>query len=285
MYKLMATRSGTTKAAMQPNGGPVRGNTRALVHAQFPKVVLWNFQTVTNPNAVAMRLTTVEAARLSKLYYEEGGDVPALMTVFAKRLNATSLFRMKMAFDPDLLDKAVATYAPAATQSAYFANGAAIPLYMSASRVKSMGLNPKSKLGPSLDYSLYEIYLDYRTGEMALSARAALAASGMYAGAMLYTAWQVGYATGHGIYYVTDQLAPSATEWLGDEIGGAVDSVFGNAEKNVTGTATADFDGLVTLSWGGSDYSVGGAYDTGSVSSMDDTGDSDWKCDKTSPCK
>ncbi|MBS0397639.1 MAG: hypothetical protein JSR95_03065, partial [Proteobacteria bacterium] len=52
----------------------------------------WNFQTVINPNAVAMRLTTVEAARLSKLYYEEGGDVPALMTVFAKRLNATSLF-------------------------------------------------------------------------------------------------------------------------------------------------------------------------------------------------
>ncbi|MBS0397640.1 MAG: hypothetical protein JSR95_03070 [Proteobacteria bacterium] len=192
---------------------------------------------------------------------------------------------MKMALDPDLLDKVVVTYAPAATQSAYFANGAAIPLYMSASRVKSMGLNPKSKLGPSLDYSLCEIYLEYRTGEMALSARAALAASGMYAGAMLYTAWQVGYATGHGIYYVTDQLAPSATEWLGDEIGGAVDSVFGNAEKNVTGTATADFDGLVTLSWGGSDYSVGGAYDTGSVSSMDDTGDSDWKCDKTSPCK
>lgn len=235
-YILKGYQSGSARAVMQAPGAPPQGNTKALVHTQFPKVMLWNFQTTTNPNAAAMRLSPVEAARFSKLYYEEGGDVTALMKVFAQRLNATALYRMKTAFDPVLLDQAVAAYATAATQAAYFAKGTAIPLHLSAS--------------PLLDYTLYEIYLEFRTGEMALSPASALAYTARTAAPWLSGAWAVGYATGTGIYYLTDYLAPSATQWLGEEIGGTWDSVFGNASAtNVTGSGSVDENGIVTISW------------------------------------
>lgn len=203
---------------------PPKGATRALVHTQFAKVIVYNFTYNPTINAQVTAMPDIMLARLSRQYYIETNTVTApLMAVAAKRLTAANLLRFKSAMGQAATDAAVNAYAPTAVKAAYFTGIAKAPIRRSQAMYLSMGIKAVTP-APNLDMTIYEIFLDYFTaGETSVAA--ALASTAMYTAANLGAAYTFGYAVGTGIFWIDDQVDPAINNWIGDELGAGIDDV------------------------------------------------------------
>lgn len=205
---------------------PSKGTTKALVHAQFPKVIVYNFTYNPTINAQVTAMPDILLARLSRQYYIETNTATApLMAVAAKRLSAANLLRFKSAMGQAATDAAVNAYATPTVKSAYFSGVAKAAIRRSQAMYLSMGIKGVTA-APNLDMTIYEIFLDYFTaGET--SAAAALASTATYASSYLAASFTIGYQIGTGIYWIDDQIDPAVNQWIGDELGAGVSDVIG----------------------------------------------------------
>lgn len=216
---------------------------KAAIHSAFNRVIICNLQHNPNINATMASMGTFDLARLStqfdlttKTYASLGVQnvppVSAFLQVSAQRLTASNLMRIRSAFGGTETDAAVAKYSTLSIQSTYFSSVHAAPLKMSRAQILSLGLAVKAGTvtvqgtvvpSPTLDMTLYEIYLDYYTA--GLSGAAAAAEAATYIAGNITAAFSAGYLAGTGIYWLTDKLDPEVNVWIGDQIGPVVDEV------------------------------------------------------------
>lgn len=203
---------------------PAKGTTKALVHAQFAKVIVYNFTYNPTINTQVAAMPDIMLARLTRQYYiETNTAVAPLMAVAARRLSAANLVRLKSAMGQATTDAAVNAYATPAVKAAYFTALSKPIIRRSQAMYLSMGIKAVTP-APNLDMTIYEIFLDYFTaGET--SAAAALASTAAYVAANLGAAFTVGYQIGTGIYWIDDQIDPGVNQWIGDELGAGVNDV------------------------------------------------------------
>jgi hypothetical protein len=229
-------------------GYPVGNGTpamRALIKMRFPTWSYCNFANSAGINATVASMSDQDLSRLSFLYEREVGyatnvqhvapsagfaNTADMYRVMAQRLTVANLIRMRAAWGDDL-DAAVSTYAPYAVWTAYATAIHKQPIPASRAMARASGVGVSTASGaivasgavvasPSLDYTLYEIYLDYRTTGM--TASAAFGSAARYASPALTAAFTAGYAIGTGIYWAIDNYAPSVEFWIGDELGNFV---------------------------------------------------------------
>jgi hypothetical protein len=106
-----------------------------------------------------------------------------------------------------------------------------------------------------LDFTAYEIYLDFRTGSYALSVRSALLATSLVESAALLGSYKAGLATGNGILWVADQLSPGFSAWLASELGAGIEDAvylqtiiipeYNFADPGCGCSVTIDWDNIV----------------------------------------
>lgn len=198
----------------------------------FASTVLCNFGKSANLNATIDLMPDLELARLTSLFERTNKqDMTPLTAIVAQKLDAKHLLRMKAAIGAPDLDKAVAKYSPAAVQGAYFAAPSPKLLPESHASFQSMGISSAKGLAavvvahPTLDMTIYEIYLDFLTS--GLSVPASLAMTTGYTIAAVGGAWTAGYYVGGKIYNFVDWVAPDVTITIGDIEGVFVEGVTG----------------------------------------------------------
>ena len=185
--------------------------TRASVDAAFSSTILSNFTSNPNINATFASLGTAEIAILSTRYVATGGNVQTLANIAAQRLNAQNLVRFNTAFGMMEIDSAVGNFAPYSVQSVYFTTPVPPPFLHSHAQMQAMGIVTAA---PTLDYTIYEVYLDYLTS--GLTVESALAMTAMYVGQVITTTAGVAYAVGTGVYNISEYITPGSTNWIGD---------------------------------------------------------------------
>ncbi|WP_211454773.1 hypothetical protein [Collimonas antrihumi] len=78
---------------------------------------------------------------------------------------------------------------------------------------------------PTIDMTIYEIYLEFRTAPIgSLAASSAIAETAIFTGGRLLPAFGAGYEVGTGINYLITSYAPE----LGDAIGGTIYGIIQN---------------------------------------------------------
>lgn len=197
------------------------GRTPEEIHSKFAANMEKGFASPQASRFVT-RLSNKELQRIAYYYYaSNGGKSPQLLKVFAQRLDSKSLMRIAGAFGYANVQTAIDSYAPAIVQREFRAHVAAGLVPMTAAPDSSrFTVMPMSGPAPTVDMTLEEIYLDFRTAPVGnLSVPGALSETLSFAGGRLIAAWGVGYAVGTGI----SQLIQTYDPPLDDAIGGTVD--------------------------------------------------------------
>jgi len=198
--------------------------TPAQVRAAFPSVILANLNT---PQAAVRlaNLTPYEAWRLRTLFAQEnGGDGAPLLGVVMRHTNAVTLAR-------------------------FLARPAVLPV--------------RRATGPTPDFTIEEIYLEFRTGAQGLSVLSSMEATLEYVATRLSVGFGAGYTLGT---LVADALEAYSPETL-DAIGGTIDAgramVTGSPAQDVPVVIQVDpFQALQGMGSGGSGrFQSGGAMD------------------------
>ena len=212
------------------HGARAASDVAAAVHDNFPQIVEQNFARLGRApfERMFVELSDLEFQGLAGLYMRacmQQARAPRLLDLFAERLDAGKLARLAPHFGSEPLWAALRRTSPAkllqfdqalATQPT--AESAPKPV----ATAPSTAAPPVALTGPTVDYTLYEIYLAYRTAPIgALSVRAALYQASMYAGTHLGLAWWAGQTVGDVLAPLIETHAPGL--WV--SIGGALHAV------------------------------------------------------------
>jgi len=147
-------------------------------------------------NNVISRLSDIELADLVLLYgAASNGNQHQLVTVLSNRIDNAQMTRLSSAFNrPTTLTQSV----PKGT----IINGS-----------------------PTLDMTLTEVYLEYRTAPVgSLGVGAAMAETAMYTAGWLSASWAAGYSAGTGASMLMQRYMPNTWESIGNAIGGFVNA-------------------------------------------------------------
>jgi len=146
-------------------------------------------------NGVVSRLSDLELADLVTLYgAASGGRQHELVTVLGNRISNAQMTRLSSAFNQ--------------------------PTTLMQSAPKGATVN-----GPevTLDMSIYEVYLEFRTATVgSLSVGASMAQTAMYTAGWVSAAWGAGYTAGTGAAILMERYMPGTWEGIGNTIGAAV---------------------------------------------------------------
>lgn len=233
--KILTTKS--SKVAGVGSAALVIGTTPEAIHKNFASVIEANF--ANGPTETLLgRLSDKELVALARHYQDVAGtqSTPLLKTL-ASRVSDEGMIRVARAFDQQAVRTAVINYAPASVRESFTNRMDVVQTPLLASDIRAGGI---SKMGtspaPTVDMTLNEIYLDYRTAPVgSLSPAGALAETAMFAGGRLTAAAGVGYELGTQINGLIDEYDPD----LGDAIGGTID-----------GTVTAYHDAVSEIEQG-----------------------------------
>lgn len=248
------------------HGARSASDVAAAVHDNFPQIVEQNFARLGRApfERMFVELSDLEFQGLAGLYMRacmQQARAPHLLDLFAERLDAGKLARLAPHFGSEPLWAALRRTSPEKAQD--FAQALSVP--EASARIVGPAVPPAALAGPTIDYTIYEIYLSYRTAPIgALSVKAALYETAMFTGRYLVAAWGIGYAVGTALASVTETYAPG----LWNSIGGTVHTVVqslssafdwvGQAAWQVQGAATyglTSFESMMMESTGG-DYAV-----------------------------
>lgn len=252
-------------------GIPSPGYNKATAHTQFVKVMNYNW----NPtytwsrmiNESLANLTDVELARLTKQYAAEGGNIQTWVDLFIGSISTGAQRRIAAVTSDQIVINGLAKYGSSAIAAfdatpAYIAKRSSTSLGGSTAVPRSfrmyeeMGLNVRSALPasilpppPNVDFTLYEIYLEYRTGALAMSITAALYATGGWAKVCLSGAFAAGYSFGNDLLYIGNSINPNFQSWLNGEIGDSIDEYIMNAQLPSEPGFSEDCGCTVTIEW------------------------------------
>jgi len=160
------------------------GLTPAEVHQTFAANIIANLEADPDLDATLARIAPVELASIMVLVErEQHGSAARVYAVIERRVRPETL-----------------------------------------AHVADMRIFPNTVIAaPTLDMTLYEVYLDYLTA--GLSTEAALGMTATYAGGYLGAAWLFGWNIGSGIVYINDQINPGINQAIGDALGAAMTDV------------------------------------------------------------
>lgn len=261
--------------ALSDGGIPSVGYDLATARTQFVKNMNYNFDpTVTWSRKIVLSLagttalTDVELARLTKQYAAEGGNIQTWVNLFIGYVGTGTQRRIAAATSDQIVLNGLARYGSAAMAAflaappyrtiATASNPAGLTTIPRSYRMyKEMGLNPAASRTPSsvlppppnLDFTLYEIYLDYRTGALALSARGALYAAGGWTKICVSGSFAAGYAFGTDMLAIANTVDPGFQDWLNGEVGDAIDNYFMYSQLPSEPTWTDNCGCTVTVEW------------------------------------
>lgn len=232
----------------------VVGTTPAAVERNFIGVVTRNLANAGTASRVA-RLSDRELDGIAR-HAAQGAPVDraALLKLFATRLDGASLVRVAHAFGRAPVEAAVRTYADPATRAA-FAIGI-VGLLPPPDDGGGGGTTPypsPSPPRPTIDMTLEEIYLEFRTAPIgSLSPSAALAETSMFVGRYLSTSFTAGALVGTGISWLIQNYAPGVDDAIGGTIANMIDNFWEATGDVQQGHYEAAFDDLFgfQVTWG-----------------------------------
>lgn len=222
----------------------VIGTTPEAIQRNFIGVVTRNLANAGTASRVA-RLSDRELGAIAR-HAAQGTplDRAALLKLFATRLDGASLVRVAHAFGRAPVEAAVRAYADPATRSA-FAIGIA-GLEPPPEGGDGGGTNPSpSPPRPTVDMTLEEIYLEFRTAPVgSLSPAGALAEAAQFAGMRLSAAGWAGTEVGGAISWLIQTYAPELDNAIGGTIATMFDNFWSATDDLQQGHYEAAFDDL-----------------------------------------
>jgi len=245
----------------------ILGRTPLEVHAKFAAIIEGNFANGA-ANNVMRNLSDKELAGIAHYYKTSRTDkAPHLLNILAERLDSQALVRLAGAFGTANVQAAVVRYAAKDVAENFNAR-------VAAGEVKNISAKFAAEFqlmgaGPTIDMTLEEIYLEFRTAPVgSLGPTAAFAETTMYAATAIGKAWAVGYTIGTGISMVIQKYDPS----LDDAIGGTIDAAIQNIDEKVNEMENAISN---ALSEGAAQRTTDSMYGNAITNSLNPYGDWD----------
>lgn len=238
---------------LAPGAALALGTDRAAVEAKFAANIEANFQRA--PETLLGRLSDKELAAIFRHYGEKKAlEGSPLLKTLASRASAQSLTRLRTVTDAAAVDRSVAAFADSKVQASYATESTAHP-YVSA-------IQPMQGPAPTIDMTLDEIYLEFRTAPVgSVGPAAAVAETGMYASVYVGAAWVTGTAVGTQINNIITTYDPSLSDTIGGTIAGMVDASRAAADDVTQGHYQSAIDELfgypvTDANEGAADYDV-----------------------------
>lgn len=215
------------------------GATSDEVHANFAGIIEANFQNGSTEHLLS-NLSERELSDLAKLYSARSqGKTQPLLKIFAQRLSDQSLVRVAKVFGPEQVAAAVSEYASPSVQSSFNTKMESIETPKSSSNL----MEPMAT--PTLDMTIPEIYLEFRTAPVGSAGPAAsIAETTMYVSKNIAFAASAGWAIGTGISNLIETYDPSLNEAIGGTVAGMVDASYQSWDYLQQGKYQASFDSL-----------------------------------------
>jgi hypothetical protein len=186
---------------------------RAL-HREFPQIIEQNLASL-DPVAMSEWVDNAEPALWPTLAacYEtaiaNAGRPHVLADLLALNLDIERLARLAPYLAPQTLETALMRWRPE-QHAGFLQLTATSPHGVAASTMNS---------GPTIDYTLREVYLSYRTAPVgSLTVRAALYEATVFAGRHLVVAWGVGTLIGSGLAPLIQHYAPGLWNNIGASV-------------------------------------------------------------------
>lgn len=226
----------------------VIGTTPEAIHRNFLGVVTQNLANAGTASRVA-RLSDRELAAIAQ-HAAQGtpAERAGLLKLFAQRLDGGSLVRIARAFGRAPTEAAVHAYAGRATRDAFDGQIAGIrsaPDDGGGGTGGTTSYPTPSPPRPTVDMTLEEIYLEYRTAPIgSLSPAGALAETAQFAGLRLTLAYGTGYWIGTQIRTLIQFFAPDLDDAIGATIGTMIDEFWAASSELEQGHFEAAFDEL-----------------------------------------
>jgi hypothetical protein len=240
---------------------PLLGTSQEEIKQRFAGIVEMNFRTGDVPLLVSS-LSDRELKDIATLYAGSAPESDHLLRIIIQRVDDQGLARISNAFGPSVVAPLLVQY-NRATPMQRLGTMLAAPTVPAAGASEITLDGP----GPTLDMTLQEIYLEYRTAPVgSVGPAAALAETTMYSGGWLAAAWGAGYAFGTGIHDLIEMYDPALDDVIGGTIQQAVDDINVAADEFSEGyyesAADSLFGGAVgdTGNYAG-DWNVGDSYD------------------------
>ena len=238
--------SASRRAAAGGAAAQVIGTTPEAIERNFIGVVTRNLANAGTASRIA-RLSDRELDGIAR-HASQGapGDRAALLKLFATRLGSASLLRVAHAFGRAPVEAAVRTYADPTTRAA-FALGV-MGLEAPPEGGGGGGTNPypsPSPPRPTVDMTLEEIYLEFRTAPVgSLGPAGALAETAQVAGMRLSAAGWAGTQIGGAISWLIQTYAPELDNAIGATIATMFDNFWSATNDVQQGHYEAAFDDL-----------------------------------------
>jgi hypothetical protein len=221
------------------------GTTPDEIHANFSTMIENNFG---NGNAehVLSNLSERELRDLAALYVARTqGQTQPLLKIFAQSLSDQSLIRAAKVFGTEQVSAAVSAYATPNVQSSFNVGIASLRSNSGLTQPASELATPMGGPAPTVDMTLSEIYLEFRTAPVgSLGVRAAISEASMFAASRLYPAYLVGDAIGGQISNLIETYDPSLNDAIGGTVAGMVDASNQSWDLAKQGQYQASFDAL-----------------------------------------
>ncbi|MGN6111652.1 MAG: hypothetical protein ACTHOC_01355 [Luteimonas sp.] len=232
--------------AIAGNAAKVIGTTPAEIEHRFVRVVTGNLANAGTASRIA-RLSDRELAAIA--WHAGQGAAPdraELLKLFATRLDVASLVRVARAFGRAPVQAAVHAYSSPETGAAFDAAVASlVPPPEGGGGGGGMPYPSPSPPRPTVDMTLEEIYLEYRTAPVgSLSPAGALSETAQFAGYRLSAAYGAGYAIGTGISWLIENYAPGLNDTIGATIGSMIENFWDASSQIEQGHYEAAFDEL-----------------------------------------
>jgi hypothetical protein len=234
-------------AAAAGTAARVIGTTPEVIERNFVRVVTRNLDNAGTAGRIA-RLSDRELEGIAR-HAAQGTPVDraALLKLFATRLDGASLVRVAHAFGRAPVEAAVRTYADPATRAAFAIGiaGLAPPPPEGGGGGGTNPYPPPSPPRPTIDMTLEEIYLEFRTAPIgSLSPSASLAEMAMFAGRYLSPSLAAGAAVGTAISWLIQNYAPGVDNAIGATIATMIDNFWDATGEVQQGHYEAAFDDL-----------------------------------------
>jgi hypothetical protein len=227
----------------------VIGTTPEAIHRNFLKVVTLNLANAGTASRVA-RLSDRELAAIAR---HAGEGAPAeragLLKLLAQRLDGRSLVRIARAFGREPTEAAVHAYADKTIRDAFdgeIAGFKAPPEGGGGGTGGTTSYPTPSPPRPTVDMTLEEIYLEYRTAPIgSLSPAGALAETAQFAGVRLSFWFTAGTMIGTGISWLLEHYAPNVNDAIGGTISNMIENFWAASGQVEEGNFEAAIDQLL----------------------------------------
>ncbi|MDT9000392.1 hypothetical protein RQP53_14045 [Paucibacter sp. APW11] len=252
-------KGGKREALLTPGTGTLQQASiapGARYHWEYPAAIAGSFQDTIESNLKRMPaadlqrlLASMNAAELNDLAYYYGNATSnsskpaALLDIVAAKCDTPTLARIGEHFGFADTYAAAARLSPTAATELSLLLSPMAERALTQSRPANRGLIALgSTPAPNIDFTIKQIYLDYRTAPVgSLSVRAALYETASFVGSRLTTSFAAGYAVGTAINNLWSTYAPESYNAFSDKLGQSVDFFMNSATSILNGSA---FDSL-----------------------------------------